>query len=916
MFKKLLATIILFSSSFIVLGFSINSNNLIANNDDEMFLTKESNYIFANVDEIVNLENIYYVTEDSKIKLSNTTLTSLSSIVISKNSIKASEKGLFEINLNYESINENIYLVVKDSNDREFVLYEKSFDDLANVPSEYNIVSGEVSIFENALQLNGLNSSDGRSIVVLPNYLSNFNNYIIETDIKMLEALNTSRWTSIMFRYETNNYYQMAIRQNSTATNGVEFAAAVNGVWNVRETASFNENLNSNNWYKVKIDVLNQTVKEYINDELLITHDDAKDYNKGNIGFQVNYSKVLFNNIKITLPVEYISNEIPKSYLIPNVYEPETGIINPATVIQEINSESDLIKSLNTVRPATTLVNINSNLDIVDTNNNNIISTIEFIKEIEGKTIPAFRTNDLETAVSLVTLLETELVKDFYLFTETSEIILKARENYYYTRGVLEFNFDETKTNLEETDLINIRNNANKAQATAIIIPNEYISYENVRYLQKRLITVWTKTNNELSQNYNAILSGANGILTNNFNDIFEIYQDFPENSVIRKPFTIAHRGLSSYSENAIAPKDLEPENSVYATNLAIERGAEIIEIDLHITKDNEVVVYHDFNTERFYDKNIDIAQSTLSELKSLNYKYEKFSDTKILTFDEFLSNFKNSDVIFFVEIKSWVRGSIINKVRTVLENNNMMNNSVIISFVDFQIEDTMSIIPELSVGLLDYSGVYTNNKNQTVENVLNKVMPYPTTINHSYPGLSLENVKALSHRGITVWPWTINNKELDKYFMMGVGGNTSDTLSYYNDAWLGFELNDTKYTYDLNDKNQVTIMSKQTTINGKEYEMVPDYQIIDDGGTGIVLDKGKVVSANKTGVVSILVSMKTKLPDQTPIVLFNNLVTINIIDTTPVKSNNTHIYLFVAVGVLAIAATTIMYLTKRKRRK
>ena len=49
-------------------------------------------------------------------------------------------------------------------------------------------------------------------------------------------------------------------------------------------------------------------------------------------------------------------------------------------------------------------------------------------------------------------------------------------------------------------------------------------------------------------------------------------------------PLVIAHRGASAY----------EPENTLRAFDLAIRQGAQMIELDLHITCDNHVVVIHD----------------------------------------------------------------------------------------------------------------------------------------------------------------------------------------------------------------------------------------------------------------------------------------------------------------------------------
>ena len=49
-------------------------------------------------------------------------------------------------------------------------------------------------------------------------------------------------------------------------------------------------------------------------------------------------------------------------------------------------------------------------------------------------------------------------------------------------------------------------------------------------------------------------------------------------------PLVIAHRGASAY----------EPENTLRAFDLAIHQGAQMIELDLHVSCDNHVVVIHD----------------------------------------------------------------------------------------------------------------------------------------------------------------------------------------------------------------------------------------------------------------------------------------------------------------------------------
>lgn len=71
-------------------------------------------------------------------------------------------------------------------------------------------------------------------------------------------------------------------------------------------------------------------------------------------------------------------------------------------------------------------------------------------------------------------------------------------------------------------------------------------------------------------------------------------------------PLVIAHRGASAY----------EPENTLRAFDLAIRQGAQMIELDLHRTRDNHVVVIHDPTLDHLTDRRGWVNNLPLSELK------------------------------------------------------------------------------------------------------------------------------------------------------------------------------------------------------------------------------------------------------------------------------------------------------------
>lgn len=71
-------------------------------------------------------------------------------------------------------------------------------------------------------------------------------------------------------------------------------------------------------------------------------------------------------------------------------------------------------------------------------------------------------------------------------------------------------------------------------------------------------------------------------------------------------PLVIAHRGASAY----------QPENTLAAFALAIQQGAQMIELDLHCSLDNQVVVIHDETLDHTTNLTGRVDQLTLAEIK------------------------------------------------------------------------------------------------------------------------------------------------------------------------------------------------------------------------------------------------------------------------------------------------------------
>lgn len=117
-------------------------------------------------------------------------------------------------------------------------------------------------------------------------------------------------------------------------------------------------------------------------------------------------------------------------------------------------------------------------------------------------------------------------------------------------------------------------------------------------------------------------------------------------------PLVIAHRGASG----------TRPENTMSAYELAVEQGADMIEIDLHRTRDGETVVTHDSDLAGLGGRG-EIAVATAEEVRAL----DAGEGERVPTLDEVLDAF-GSRIPFNLELKRGRRGIYGDLVEVCLE--------------------------------------------------------------------------------------------------------------------------------------------------------------------------------------------------------------------------------------------------------
>ena len=121
-------------------------------------------------------------------------------------------------------------------------------------------------------------------------------------------------------------------------------------------------------------------------------------------------------------------------------------------------------------------------------------------------------------------------------------------------------------------------------------------------------------------------------------------------------PLVIAHRGASAY----------QPENTMPAYELAVEQGADMIEIDLHLTEDSEIVIAHDADLEHFGESGT-IALSSLADMKALDAGHKKGMPAEVPTLEEVLDTYGHR-IAFNLEIKWAAHGDYSGLEKQALE--------------------------------------------------------------------------------------------------------------------------------------------------------------------------------------------------------------------------------------------------------
>ena len=225
------------------------------------------------------------------------------------------------------------------------------------------------------------------------------------------------------------------------------------------------------------------------------------------------------------------------------------------------------------------------------------------------------------------------------------------------------------------------------------------------------------------------------------------------------------HRGASEY----------KPENTFSSFYLALEQGSDGLETDIQVTKDNQLILFHDDDLKRTTGADGAVQDYTLKELKQLLVYNKDHSYTdRMITFEEFLLHFGYRDLTFAIEIK---KPHIERQVLERLASCNMKAKCIITSFDYMNLARTYELDRHIRLGYL------VKDWDEEVKEKLDQIKAYQVCLKAE--NITKDIVKQVHEAGYSLRAWGVSNDTLMKDVIdVGVDGgmtvNFPDVLVKY----------------------------------------------------------------------------------------------------------------------------------------
>ena len=223
---------------------------------------------------------------------------------------------------------------------------------------------------------------------------------------------------------------------------------------------------------------------------------------------------------------------------------------------------------------------------------------------------------------------------------------------------------------------------------------------------------------------------------------------------IITKTQITAHRGFSAVA----------PENTMYAFESAVKTGADYIELDVQLTADEQLVVFHDKKIDRTTDGKGELSKYTYNELQEFSAgswygKNGEFDDAKIVLLSDVLETV-GDDTMFNIEIKN--HGNVTKtteKTVELIEEYNIEKSCYITSFSYSALKTVKKLNPKIKTGLIANVASSTSFSQ----------LKYIDAVSLNYIFINQSIVNMAHQNGKRVFVWTVDRPS-DIHHMIAMG--------------------------------------------------------------------------------------------------------------------------------------------------
>ncbi|WP_315852067.1 glycerophosphodiester phosphodiesterase [Tautonia rosea] len=253
--------------------------------------------------------------------------------------------------------------------------------------------------------------------------------------------------------------------------------------------------------------------------------------------------------------------------------------------------------------------------------------------------------------------------------------------------------------------------------------------------------------------------------------------------SVPSPAFFVAHRGESADA----------PENTLAAFNLAWQRGVPAIELDVHLTADDRLIVIHDASTKRTTGVDLLVKESTLDQLSSLDagsWKGEPWAGEPLPTLEDVLATIPDGGLCL-IEVKVGPE-AVPALVRAVEASGKSPDQLAVISFNAETLAEAKRQLPDLPMYFLsgfrrdEQTGAWTPSPQALIDQA---IAINADGLDLAYRGpIDADFVQRVRDAGLSVHVWTVDDPDDARRFL----DLRVDSITTNRAAWLREQLTPT----------------------------------------------------------------------------------------------------------------------------